>query len=132
MTVEDVDRDLEHLTYTLRAAALELVARCAERRVWLVILETLRNPERLAWLIAQGRSWSSRSYHLAGKEDGLAAALDAAPILRVTGSTLQKIEWNAAAPAWQIYVEQALQLGLECGAEWSRKDWSHVQLQRRR
>jgi hypothetical protein len=132
MNVETVDRDLEHLTYTMRAAALELVARCAERRVWLVILETLRSPERLAWLISQGRSWSSRSYHLAGKEDGQAAALDAAPILRVDGSTLQKINWNADHAHWHIYVEQALQLGLECGAEWRQKDWSHVQLQRRR
>ena len=127
-----IDRTIAGLTYSLRHAWLELNARCAEARVWLVFLESLRSPERLEWLIANGRSWSELSYHIAGKEDGKAAALDAAPILRVTGNVLRDINWDATHRHWSIYVETALVLGLECGAEWTQKDWSHVQLQRRR
>ena len=131
MSVEEADRDPEHLTYAMRCAWSELLVRCAERRVWLVLLETLRSPERLDWLIANGKSWSHRSYHLAGKQDGKAAALDAAPITRIDGGTLKVINWNSGHVHWTIFVEQALKLGLECGAEWEQKDYSHVQLQRR-
>ena len=132
MSVEDTDRDPDHLTYTMRQAWLEHNARCAERRVWLILLETLRSPARLEWLIANGKSWSSKSFHLASKEDSKAAAYDAAPITRIDGGTLKVINWNSSHAHWQIYVETALLLGLECGANWSQQDWSHVQLQRRR
>lgn len=132
MGVNDIDRSLDGLTYSLRHAWLELSARCAERRAWLVFLESLRSMERLEWLIANGKSWSSRSYHLPGAEDGKAAALDAAPILKVVGSVLEQINWDPETYQWEVYVETALGLGLECGANWNQKDWSHVQLQRRR
>jgi hypothetical protein len=130
--VQDTDRDPDHLTYTMRQAWLEHSARCAERRVWLVLLETLRSPERLQWLIDNGKSWSKRSFHLASREDGKAAAYDAAPITRIDGGTLKIINWNPSTAAWEVYVDTALRLGLECGAKWSQADWSHVQLQRRR
>lgn len=132
MSVEEAIRDPDLLTYTMRCAWLELEARCAERRVWLILLETLRSKERLAWLIANGKSWSKKSYHLPAKEDGLAAALDAAPIVQISGGTLEKINWNKKHAHWDIYVEQALKIGLECGAQWAQEDYSHVQLQRRR
>jgi len=132
MSIQDANRSIDGLTYTTRCAWLEHQARCAERRVWLIFLESLRSPRRLEWLIANGRSWSKRSYHLAAKEDGKSAAYDAAPILRIDGGTLKVINWNAAHPHWQIYAEEADKLGLECGATWKQKDWSHCQLQRRR
>lgn len=132
MEVHEVVRDSNLLTYTMRQAWLEHSARCAEQRVWLVFLESLRTPERLEWLIANGKSWSHKSYHLAGEEDGKAAAYDAAPVRDVKGGLLDVINWDAEHPHWYIYVETALKLGLEVGAQWKQKDWSHVQLQRRR
>jgi len=131
MSVEDVIRDPGQLTYTMRQAWLEHSARCAERKVWLILLETLRSEERLRYLIQHGKSWSTRSYHLPGKEDGKAAAYDAAPITRIDGGILRVINWDATHPHWQVYVETALGLGLEVGAHWHQADWSHVQLQRR-
>ena len=132
MRVTETDRDIDHLTYSIRQAWLEHQARCAERRVWLILLETLRSPERLEWLIQNGRSWSRKSFHLATKEDRKAAAYDAAQNTRIDGGTLKVINWNPKHVHWQIYVEEALKLGLEVGANWSQQDWSHTQLQRRR
>jgi hypothetical protein len=132
MSVHDVDRRIGSLTYTMRHGWFELQAQAAERRVWLLLIETLRSPERLTWLIDDGRSWSKRSYHLAGKEDGKAAALDAAPIVKLSGSIIEQVNWDSTHRHWSIYVEIATSLGLECGAHWTHADWSHVQLQRRR
>ncbi len=132
MSTHEFNRDIDSLTYAARCAWLEHQARCAERRVWLIFLEGLRSPERLEWLIANGRSWSKRSFHLPAKEDGKAAAYDAAPIVRLDGGTLKIIDWNPASSRWQVYAEEAERLGLECGATWKQQDWSHCQLQRRR
>lgn len=132
MSVHDIDRNLQHLTYTMRQAGTELIARCAEQRVWVVVLETLRSPERAAWLVKEGKSWSNRSFHTPSSEDHLSAAMDAAPIINIRGSLLRTINWDPKHSHWSIYVEEALKLGLECGAQWTHKDWSHVQLQRRR
>jgi len=132
MSVHDINRSVDALTYTMRHAWLELNARCTEQRVWLVLLETLRSPERLAWLIDHGKSWSTHSYHLPAWEDRKAAALDAAPITGIVGGTLKVINWNPDHRHWGIYVDIAKSIGLEVGAEWGQQDWSHVQLQRRR
>ena len=131
MSVHDINRSIDDLTYAMRCAWLELAARCTEQRVWIVLLETLRTPERAAWLVAQGKSWTTKSYHTPGK-DRKAAALDAAPIVGVSSSILKVINWDPDHRHWGIYVGIAQQIGLECGAEWKQADWSHVQLQRRR
>jgi hypothetical protein len=130
MGVYEIDNRLDGLTYCMRHAAPELIAKCAERRVPVLVLETLRNEERLEWLIEAGKSWSRNSYHLPG-DDGLSAAMDAAPILRVDASIVRAVNWDPTHRQWAIYLEEAERLGLECGARWKRRDWSHVQLQRR-
>jgi hypothetical protein len=132
MSVHEVNRSVDALTYAARCAWLELNARCTEARVWIVLLETLRTPERLEWLIEHGKSWSHLSYHLPSEEDGKAAAFDAAPIVSLSSSILRVINWDPDHRHWGIYVDIGVKLGLESGANWSQKDWSHMQLQRRR
>lgn len=129
-----MSRQLEHLVYPMRQAACELIARCAERKVWLIILDTLRTPEEQQEYLRTGRSKTLNSKHLPQKPNGLSHAMDAAPVLHLIPrdademALVKAINWNTQAPEWQVYGEIATSLDLVWGGSWEWKDYSHVEI----
>lgn len=107
-----VQRDPALLLPAFRPAVMRLVARLRARgqdpRIW----ETLRTPQRGAWLKAQGKSQTGdRSIHCIG------GAVD---IIHRTDY------WNNRS-FFRILGEEAKKLGLVWGGDWKIRDYPHVQ-----
>lgn len=130
-----MSRDLNHLCPRFRPLAFELIARCAERRVWLIVLDTLRTPAEQAQYLAAGTSKTLNSLHLpqtwcsvCGHAGGLSHAMDAAPIADLNETNVVKaIQWDVKHPSWKIYGEIAVGLRLVWGGNWGW-DMSHTQM----
>jgi hypothetical protein len=80
----------------------------------LLLIETLRTPERQRELVAAGTSWTRKSKHLPQHPHGLALAFDIA-----IEDYIHTKHWNPAGPLWQDLGRIALGLGLEWGV-WRR------------
>jgi len=134
-----MSRSLKHLCPRFRPLAFELIARCIENRVWLIIIDTLRTPAEQAEYLRVGASRTSNSLHLpqtscstCGHVGGLSHAMDAAPILDLNEVNIVKaIQWNVKHPAWKFYGGVAKELGLVWGGDWGW-DFSHVQMPKTR
>lgn len=142
-----MSRSLDHLCPRFRPLAFELIARCAGRKVWLIVVDTLRTPEEQAEYLKTGASRTSNSLHLPqvncphcglttksgrvpGGFKGLSHAMDAAPILDLDAtSAVKAIQWDVKHPSWKVYGEEAKRLGLVWGGDWGW-DFSHVQMPR--
>jgi len=115
--------------------AFELLARCAARRVWCIVVDTLRTKEEQAELLRTGASRTLNSLHLpqtwcrvCGHAGGLSHAMDAAPIADLNETNVVKaIQWDQRHVAWKIYGEEAKKLHLVWGGDW-HWDFSHVQM----
>lgn len=133
-----MSRDLDHLCPRFRGLAFELIARCAERKVWLVIIDTLRTPTEQAKYLESGASKTLNSLHLpqtwclvCGHAGGLSHAMDAAPIRDLDENVVKQVQWDAGHPSWKAYGAAAKSLGLVWGGDWGW-DFSHVQVPRTR
>jgi D-alanyl-D-alanine carboxypeptidase len=117
-----MSRKLDDLVPELRVKAFELIARCAELRVPIFIVDTLRTPQEQEIYLAKGVSWTPRSKHLVGR------AIDVCPYQQFALHETVKLEWNADDPAWQTIGRIGKQLGLVWGGDWRHRDLSHFEL----
>lgn len=127
-----MSRSLDDLCPFFEPYCYELIARCASRRVWLLILDTLRTPEEQEENLRKGVSKTRNSLHLPQRWcnvcQGLSHAMDAAPIRDLQETNLVKaIQWDPKHPSWQVYGEEAKKLGLVWGGSWGW-DFSHIQV----
>lgn len=132
-----MSRSLDHLCPRFRLQAFELLARCAEERVWCLVIDTLRTPVEQAEYLRTGASKTLASLHLpqthcglCGHVGGLSHAMDAAPIKDMEATNVVKaIQWDTTHRSWAVYGRIAKKLGLTWGGDWRTfKDFSHVQL----
>ena len=107
----------------MKPLAIELLARCAEAGLAVMIVDTLRTPEEHAANLARGVSWTERSKHLTGD------AIDVAPysIYQLHGA--DKLQWDNADPAWLAIGRIGEALGLRWGGRWRQKDMGHFEWQ---
>lgn len=119
------------------------IARCIERKVAVLIVQTSRTPaEHQANLLA-GTSGTSLSLHLPRRlrlatlddYDSLAIdldkadAMDIAPYLLFQSAGPDKINWDTKDPAWGIIGEEAERIGLRWGGRWRQPfDPGHAEL----
>ena len=80
-----MSRKLDDLSDRFRPLAIELLARCVEQRIAVVIVDTLRTDEEQAKYLARGVSWTTKSKHLPQEPDGKAEAIDVAPAIVAPG-----------------------------------------------
>lgn len=97
--------------------------RCRDEGVDLALIETLRDEERQRHYIATNVSWTARSKHLPQPPNSLSLAFDACP-----RAYLVEKDWAPGAPYWLIYGDIGMDLGLEWGGLWKRRDYAHMQL----
>lgn len=126
--------DLLHPDF--RGLVVLFLARCAERRIPLVLVETWRSSEAHDEDVANGRSWVKTSKHqhiitrkLGGlvQEDPAALAVDVAPYetYRLHGD--DKVNWDANDPVWQSLGKLGESVGMKWGGRWKVKDMGHFQ-----
>lgn len=123
-----MSRALNDLTYPLKMLAFELIARCAEEQICLLIVDTLRTPQEQEENLRRGVSWTPRSKHLPGS-DGKSRAIDVVPYeIYTLAKGGDKLQWDNNHPAWQKIGEIGEKLGLRWGGRWAQRDMGHFEL----
>lgn len=120
--------DLDKLDLRFRPKAVELIARAAEWRVPVQIVQTLRTPEEQALFVRTGRSWTPFSKHLPDPVSGLSRAIDISPyeVYQLNGP--DKPVQRASDPVWQVLGQIGEALGLRWGGRWKVPDCYHFEL----
>lgn len=114
-------RKLDDLSPRFRPLACELLARCVEAGIHVMIIDTLRTPQEQEENIVKGVSWTRNSKHLTGD------AIDICPfeVWQVHGA--DKLLWDADDPVWQEIGRIGERLGLVWGGRWRQKDMGHFE-----
>jgi len=107
-----MSRRLDDLNPWFKPLAIELLARCVEAGIGVIIVDTLRTPEEHAENLRRGVSWTKHSKHL----DGL--AIDIAPYEQYALHGPDKIRWDEKDPVWLRIGLIGEQLGLRWGGRW--------------
>ncbi len=116
-----MSRALDDLDARFLPVAMELIARCAEAGIPVMIVDTLRTEAEHQENLRRGVSWTKHSAHL----DGL--AIDICPFEQFNLHGSDKLCWQGNDPAWAKLAEIGRGLGLRCGADWTQRDRSHFE-----
>lgn len=119
-----MSRALDDLSPEFRPLAAELLARCVEAGIAVVVVDTLRTPEEHAQNLANGTSWTQRSKHLDGD------AIDIAPFETYALHGADKIKWDASDTIWRKIGMLGEEIGLRWGGRWTIPDLGHFELVR--
>lgn len=116
-----MSRALDDLDPRFKPLAIELLARCVEAQLPVLIIDTLRTPAEHQANLARGVSWTTHSKHL----DGL--AIDVCPFLQYQLHGQDKLQWDASDPVWQKLGAIGEKLGLRWGGRWQQRDLGHFE-----
>ena len=116
-----MSRALDDLSPRFRPLAIELLARCVEHGIGVVIVDTLRTAEEQQANVAKGVSWTLHSKHLDGD------AIDLCPIQTYELHGANKLQWNASDPVWEQMGVIGESLGLRWGGRWKVRDMGHFE-----
>lgn len=116
-----MSRLLDDLDPAFKPLAMELIARCAEAGIPVLIIYTLRTQAEQDALIAAGRSWTTNSRHLTGH------AIDICPYQEYELAGPDKLQWNGSDPVWQRIGKIGMGIGLTWGGLWTQKDLGHFE-----
>ena len=119
----------------LRALIPELQARCAERKVFAYVIDTLRTLAEQEVNVRRGFSKTMNSRHLPQPVCGKAHAFDVVPVIRVDDQKITELEWDSRRedgspePEWEVIREEAEALGLTAGFGTGAQRWDlgHIQ-----
>ena len=115
-----MSRKLDDLSPRFKPLAMELLARCVEQGIHVLIVDTLRTPEEHAANLAKGVSWTTRSKHLDGD------AIDICPYETYHLRGPDKLAWHDG-PTFQRIGAIGEALGLRWGGRWRVKDLGHFE-----
>ena len=116
-----MSRALDDLDPVFKPVAFELLARCVEAGIPVVVVDTRRTAAEQAANVAKGVSWVTRSKH----QDGL--AIDVCPISQYDAHGPDKLLWEAGDPIWQRLGAIGERLGLRWGGRWMQADLGHFE-----
>ena len=117
-----MSRRLNDLSPRFRPFAIELLARCVEEGISVMVIDTLRTPQEHAENLARGVSWTTKSKHLSGD------AIDVCPYAQYDAHGADKLLWDSGDPVWQRIGAIGEALGLRWGGRWKQKDMGHFEL----
>jgi len=114
-----MSRLLDALDPVFRPKAIELLARCVEARIMVLIVDTLRTPEEQEEYVRRGVSWTMNSRHVVGR------AIDIAPFSQYLLHGRDKLQWDGSDPVWAAIGAIGQRVGLQWGV-W--KDGRNIDL----
>lgn len=117
-----MSRRLDDLHPDFKPKAMELLARCVEQGIAVMVVDTLRTKEEQAANIAKGVSWTPNSKHLIGK------AIDICPYETWAAHGPDKLNWDGADPIWTKLGVLGESIGLVWGGRWRVRDLGHFEL----
>ena len=122
-------RKLDDLDSRLKPIVFELLSRCIEVQIPLLIYGTLRDKEQQKHNIEMKVSWTMNSKHLPQSPEGKSLAIDIVPfeIFQLHGP--DKLNWNEKDPVWKKIGAIGESLGLKWGViiKGQRKDLGHFE-----
>lgn len=104
-----MSRALDDLSPRMVPLAMQLLARCVEAGIMVMIVTTKRTQAEQADAVARGVSWTMNSRHLTGD------AIDIAPFETYALHGDDKIKWDDSDPVWQRIGQIGQKLGLKWG-----------------
>src|SRR5688572_6562085 len=116
-----MSRALNDLSDRFRPLAFELLARCTEQGIAVMIVDTLRTMKEQEEYIAKGVSWTLNSKHLTGD------AIDICPFMQWQLYGVDKLQWDGRDPVWQILGRIGEDIGLRWGGRWKQRDLGHFE-----
>ena len=116
-----MSRALDDLSPRFRPLACELLARCVEHGIAVMIVDTRRTPAEHAMNLAKGVSWTQHSKHLDGD------AIDICPYATWDAHGPDKVNWDGGDPVWLKLGAIGEAIGLRWGGRWRVKDWGHFE-----
>src|SRR3990167_6828716 len=111
-----MSRYLDDLDPAFKPLAIELIARCTEAKIAVMIVDTLRTKAEHAVNLAAGTSWIKHSRHL----DGMAIDICPYDVYQLIGP--DKLQWSSSDPVWLRIGLIGEKLGLVWGGRWKVKD----------
>lgn len=113
----------------MRLLVFELIARASERKIPVMIIDTLRTQAEQAVNVAAGTSWTFKSKHLPQPPEDKALAVDLCPYEHYDAHGPDKLNWDEKDPAWQTLGSIGQALGLKWGVvtQGKRKDLGHFE-----
>lgn len=116
-----MSRALNDLDLSFRPVAMELLARCVEANLPVMIINTRRTAAEQQANLAKGVSWVTHSKH----QDGL--AIDIAPWAVWQEYGPDKLQWDGDDPVWVRLGAIGEGLGLVWGGRWKQRDLGHFE-----
>jgi hypothetical protein len=116
-----MSRLLDDLHPSFKPLAFELLARCCEKRITVMIIDTLRSRAEHEINLAKKVSWIQHSLHL----DGL--AIDICPYEQYILHGTNKLQWNSDDPVWTEIGLIGERVGLKWGGRWKQRDMGHFE-----
>ena len=118
-----MSRFLDDLSSEMRPKAFELLARCVEAGIAVMVVDTLRTEAEQRANVAKGVSWTMNSRHLPRRMRGFrsdgpdaekADAIDICPFSVYDLHGPDKLQWDGSDPVWK----RIGQIGEACGLKW--------------
>jgi peptidoglycan L-alanyl-D-glutamate endopeptidase CwlK len=122
-----MSRKLSDLSTRFRPLAVELIARCTEAQIPLMILDTLRTEAEQEENIKKGVSWTKNTKHLPQAPEMRAEAIDVVPYAMYQLNGPDKLQWDANDPVWEKIGKIGESLGMVWGGRWKKRDMGHFQ-----
>lgn len=116
-------RDPDKLCACVRVRHDALLARCYNRNIQLVTIETIRALDRQEYYLSSGVSRTLNSFHLPQEPYGLSLAFDVCP-----HEYLVYPNWNPEGEKWRTMIRLATELGLLSGFVLWGWDKSHLHM----
>lgn len=113
-----MSRALNDLDSRFRPKAFELLARCIEAGIPVMIVDTLRTPGEQEANLAKGVSATMNSKHLPQPPEGKSLAIDIVPYDTYALHGPDKVHWDTKSPVWLIMGQIGESLGLRWGGRW--------------
>src|SRR2546423_7269352 len=132
-----MSRSLDDLSDKIKPLAFELLARCSECGIPVVVVYTGRTQEEQDDLYDQGRkrpgkivTWTRDSAHVMKPPEMKSHAIDICPLEQYNLHGPDKLAWNTADPVWQRIGAIGESLGLQWGimVNGEHLDVGHFQL----
>lgn len=116
-----MERALDALSPRFKPMAIELLARCVEAGIPVMVIQTRRTVAEHEANVAAGVSWTKHSKHIDGD------AIDICPFEQYQLHGPDKLRWDANDPVWQRIGPIGEALGLRWGGRWTVKDMGHFE-----
>lgn len=120
--VTTMSRSLDDLSDRFRPLAFQLLARCVEAGIPVLVVDTLRTSAEQAENIKKGVSWTPHSKHLTGD------AIDICPYQQYDAHGPDKLLWTDD-PVWTRIGLLGEAIGLRWGGRWKVRDLGHFEYQ---